>query len=311
MTFPLTIQRDPTTGRYILYMDASLYKSTGCLRRVWYTAFRGLRQGDKDFKMEFGTATHKFLQLHYAGKPLEESMAAATTHYAPILVPDSDFRHIGMLVNVCQQYHTCYSRGGDTLRAVDPSTTLECKFAYPFYQTDKTEVLLCGTIDMIGMLGSRKVIVDHKTTSLTQVESYLNSYQLSPQLMLYKLIYQRLFNNKDIGCMINGIFLSKSGKTKFERSMIFEYTELQLCKLERHVRSTVVEIVNQFESLLENPTTHNDPLSRFPENYTCCDEKFGMCQFSSICSVDSPDDKEAVIGNSFTQKQYNPLKFSE
>lgn len=303
----LSTQRDEKTGKYILYFDASLYKSSSCLRKVYYTLIRGLRREGKYHKMEYGTAFHKYLQAFYEGQSLEAAMKLATDHYASIVVPDSDWRHIGHLVNTIMQYDKEY-RGGDMLRAVDSTRTLEAKFAYPFYQTSKVEVLLCGTIDMIGLLGNRKVIVDHKTTSIMGADSYLNSYQLSPQLMVYRLIYDRLFPNDDVGCLINGIFLSKTGKTKFQRSMIFEYTKQQIKNLELHLLSTVKHIVNEFEIMLNQQQLK-------PENFMCsyisCDEKFGQCQFSSVCLVDNDEDKESVIANEFVIKQYNPLKFSD
>lgn len=305
----INLQQDPATGKYILYFDASLYKSSACLRRVYYTLFRGLRREGKDFKMEFGTATHRFLQAWYGGRPVEDCLKLATDYYAPIPVPDSDFRHIGQLVNVCMGYHKQYGGGADMLKPVSPEA-LECKFAYPLYFTPRVEVLLCGTIDMIGVLNGRKVIVDHKTTSIMGTESYLNSYQLSPQLMVYKLIYQKLFGQTDdIGCLINGIFISKSGKTKFERSMIFEYTSKQIHNLEFHVMETVKNIVKGFELLLDNPDMKDVGDVAFPNAYTCCTEQWGMCQFNHICLMDSDDDKESIISNEFVSRTYEPLNF--
>lgn len=309
----LPIQKSQDGKRHILMFNASLYKSSSCLRKVWYTLFRGLTKDSKDFKMAFGTATHKFLQAHYEGKDFEQGLKLAVDYYANIYVPDGDFRHAGYLASVCMQYKDFYKNGGDMLRVVDSVKTLECSFAYPFYQTANVEVLLCGTIDMIAIMGGRKVIVDHKTTSVTQVDTYLNSYQLSPQLMVYKYIYQKLFKGEDVGCLINGIFLSKTGKTKFQRSMIFEYTPNQLEILQHHLIQTVEHIVSNFEAALnlweKNPDYRIMQL--FTPNYTCCDEKFGMCQFAPVCMTDSDEDKESIISNEFVTKIYNPLKFSE
>lgn len=301
----LAIQRDPTSGKYILHVDASLYKVSACSRKVWYTLFRGLRKQGKSHIMDFGTAFHKFAQAHYAGIPLEAAMKIATDYFSTVPVPDGDWRHLGSLVNVIMQYHKQYA-GSDLLRAKD-SASLEAKFAYPFYQTDKCEVLLCGTIDMIGSYAGRSVIVDHKTTSITGVETYLNSYQLSPQLMMYKFIYEKLFGvDRDIGCLINGVFLGRTGKNTFQRSEIFDFTPSQMHNFEHHLLDTIMKIVSAFESLEEGLED-----VAFLQNFTCCDEKYGQCQFTPLCQTDSPDDREMVIANSFTTTEYNPLRFQE
>src|SRR6185295_12008553 len=192
----LALQHDPQTGRYIIMFDASIYKESSCSRKLFYKLIRGLRSSTKEFKMEYGTAFHKSMVEFYTTGNLDNMIKLATDHYCSpeIFIPETDWRTPANLVTTVVKYWQQYGEGKERLVAVkdnEGKPILEKTFAIPYYQDDLFEVLLTGTIDMIALdnLTGYTLLVDHKTTSLTQVDNYLNSYYLSPQLMLYNYVY--------------------------------------------------------------------------------------------------------------------------
>jgi len=309
----LPIIRDAKTGRYIIKYDASAHLDSNCLRKMWYRIFRGIRHGDKDYKMEYGTAFHKAMVVHYSGGTLEQCIDVAFQHYTQpdIFVPDNEWRSSAHLVLCINQYIAHYKKNGDMLSPSldkEGKPILEKKLSYPYYKTERVEFLLEGTIDFKGKWCSQyDVIADHKTTAITQKESYLNGYTLSPQLMMYKFIHDQLFGG-NIACMINGVFLNRSGKNSFHRSELFTFSDEQMDNFKYQLNIKVMQLVKLFETLLdENNIVELNSL--FYPNYTCCDEKYGMCEYAMLCRMPSAQDREFLIQNEYNIKTYNPLDF--
>ncbi len=70
--------------------------------------------------------------------------------------------------------------------------------------------------------------------------------------MFYNLIWNTLFPDEYIGCMINGIFLARSNKNKFERSEIFEFSKDRLAKFKDYVDDLVDRIILKFDDYVDN-----------------------------------------------------------
>jgi len=312
MTLQLPIEQDKETGRYILRYDASLHSKSNCYMYVWNRLFLGLTTEHKDFKMEYGTAFHKALAHWYRGNHNpEQCIALAVAHYAPVTVPTSDWRSLAHLVNCLMQYFEHYG-SGDTLVAgrIGTEYLVEKNFAYPFYRTDTTELLLCGTIDLKGECMNRHVICDHKTTSMSQNPTgYLAKADPSAQLLTYATINSLLFPTEPpIGVMLNGIFLNRTNKNVFQRSDLIEPTEWQL----RHHKNALIgkakEIISRFESVLASKPGE-DPAELFPPNFTCCSAEYGMCEFVPMCRCLDADSRAAIASSNFVSKKYDPLQF--
>jgi hypothetical protein len=291
-------------GKYIMKIDASLIKESACERKLWYMLFRGLRKRNSNHKMEYGTAVHKALESYYSDNDKDKAINAAIDHYADVLVPDKDFRDLAHLVNLLTQYFKV-----DTGLEVkcDPEPLLEMRFAYPYRQTEKLDILFCGTIDFVGTYFGRPVIVDHKSTAAYNTSSYFAAYKVSPQLMFYNMIWNTMFPEDYIGCMINGIFLGRSNKNKFERSEIFEFSKDRLTKFKAYVDDLVDRLVAKFDE-------HSDDLDREPEsiflsNFASCETRFGLCSFSPLCTANNKDDRQSIIEMDYVRKVYDPLQF--
>ena len=298
-------------GRYIVKLDASLYTQSACPRRLWYMGGRGLRYDTKSHKMEYGTAFHKALQEYYTTGNTKKSLALALEHYEQpdIHIPENDFRDIGHLAATLQQYFMTYEKlDGLKPDMGDEGPLLEQRFAIP-YDTDgeRIDVVLCGTIDMIGSFNGIPVLVDHKTTALMQVDRYLESYQNSPQMMMYTMIHKHLFPDEDRGVVINGIFLARNGKSKFQRSTIITFPKHVLAEFESHLREVVRSFMSGLRRVLDKGAEAEEV---FLPNFTCCQTKFGECSFSPVCTTPRAEDREVIIDSLFsTTNTYDPLMF--
>ena len=298
-------------NRYVIKLDASLYSQSACPRRLFYLGARGLVYDTKSYKMEYGTAFHKALQEYYTTGDTKKALAIALEHYCQpdIYIPDSDFRDAGHLAATLTQYFSTYEKfDGLKPDMSDEGPMLEQRFAIP-YDTDgeRIDVVLCGTIDMIGTLNGMPVLVDHKTTSLTAVDRYLDSYYNSPQMMMYTMVYKHLFPDEDRSVVINGIFLSRSGRNKFRRSTLITFPDHVLTEFENHVRTVVKSFMAGIRRVVDDGET---PENVFLPNFTCCETKFGTCNFSPVCTTPRAEDRETIIGTTFTTRNtYDPLQF--
>jgi hypothetical protein len=292
-------------GKLILKIDASLIKESACERRLWYMLCRGLRKRNSNHKMEYGTAVHKALESYYFDGDTEKAVNAAIDHYADVLVPDKDFRDLAHLVNLLNQYFK--EDTGLTVRR-DPDPLLEMRFAYPYLQTPELDVLFCGTIDFVGTYFGRPVIVDHKSTAAYGIASYFASYKISPQLMFYNLIWHKLFPEDNVGCMINGLFLGRSNRNKFERSEIFEFSKDRLDKFQAYIDDLVRRIRSKL-TVYFNTHADQDGEDIFLSNFACCETRFGLCSFAPLCTANSAGDRESIVNMDYVNKVYDPLQF--
>jgi len=309
MNLPFTLQQDPATKRYILRFNASLYKESNCLRKVYYRAVEGLTQEGKDFKMEYGTAFHKALRLRYDGGDLQAQCKVALDHYMSVDCGE-DWRSSAHLLNCITQYDIAYKADMvQPLTLPDGTRALEITFSIPFYRNKWIEVLLCGTIDMIGRYLGQVVIVDHKTTSLSQADSYLASYRTSPQLMVYELACGIILPNVVQGSVINGIFLSKTNKNTFKRSEVISFSDSQKRRFEIGLRGRIALIADNLAKHIDNSATQESLDELLNCNYTCCEETLGQCSFVGLCACDSEADATSLKSLNFVNRIYDPLTF--
>ncbi len=295
---------EKTEDRYILRIDASSYRESTCDLKFYYTTVRGLRNNHMNHKMEYGTAYHKALEEFYSSGDKTTALNRALEHYSnpEIVVPETDWRTSGHLANCLNQYFENYAEiDGLVVDRHMGEPLLEMKFAYPFYTNGTVDVLLCGTIDFLGTYFGENIICDHKSTAVTAIDRYLNAYRMSTQLMAYTMVLRKLFPDRNYQAIINGIFLSRSGKNKFQRSAILDFSADRMEKFENHLTQTVKNFADNIRLGLEKN------MIPFLPNFNCCETKFGMCKFANVCNAG--EHAEVVIENEYYTKLYNPLEF--
>lgn len=309
----ITAHKDEATGKYTIFLNASAYKVTACPRRAFFILLAGLKEkGGTSYKMEFGTAFHKFVRLLYMDVDLGVAVKTAIDHYMPS-AEFADWRSMEYLVQLCKDYIE-YEKNTKFFAPVliDDKPALEQRFALPFYSSDTADYVLCGTIDMIAehpLYG--KVIVDHKTTSVRMKESYLASYEFSPQLAIYTLIANKL-NLGVRAAVINGIFMSKGKPAEFAVSGDITFTAQQLAELEARLKKFVLTLDGTLTEYLRFASENiYYSIDLFPRDFTQCEGKWGMCPFTPLCRNDSYETVSALANDLFKAEPYNPLKFQE
>jgi len=310
---------DKTSGLPILMIDASALKTSGCMRRLWFTAVEGVkpRESAPKIAMEFGIAFHKFCQeFHDTGK-VEVGMKNALDYYQKLDISfgEKEYRTPEKLLQTCFGYAAEYKFDNFQIlrNAATGEALVEQKFAieYPGFETLGFHVLLVGTIDAIGTLnGNELVIMDHKTTSVWDKENYLDAYKASPQLKFYKLVLQRyaeLYPStfgqfREAGTMINGIFLAKAGDAKFKRSQVYNFTEENMKEFEVLLHQKITELCLVSLKSVGLPAATG-------KIHDLCNSAFGLCPYFHGCNLPSESDTQDWLETNCERKQYDPRTF--
>ena len=108
--------------------------------------------------------------------------------------------------------------------------------------------------------------------------------------------------------MINGLFLGRTNKNKFERSEIFEFSNDRLAKFQAYIDDLVGRIRSKLD-IYFNTYTEQDGEDIFLSNFACCETKFGLCGFTPLCTANSAGDRESIVNMDYTRKVYDPLQF--
>jgi hypothetical protein len=291
----------------IIYINASLMKESSCLRRLQHISLDGYTNAAKDHKIEYGSAFHVFAADRLKGISTELALKSALTYYTTCgcIVPDNDYRTDIHLAQTCLEYDNIYQFDSfKVLRNKDGSPLVEQVFGWPIYQNESVEVILCGTIDAIGMVGNEVVIMDHKTTGAYNIGEYLEGYNLSVQFMTYQYIVETLARTypdtfgrmHGVGTMINGVFIKKAGAT-FQRSQIIRYEDHKMKAYESFLMNTVKNLVD----------VHLNAGSLAQQNFTCCENIYGKCKFFSACAAPSEESRVMILDNLYVKKDYNPM----
>lgn len=309
-----------------ILFDASALGLAGCIRRLKWTVIDGYRKKLNNNDIEFGTAIHKFRaiyrQLGKAGIPA--GVKAAQDHMLNTemyVKPNKKHLTPEFAVNVCLFYAQQYP---DTERfepiRIGEEAIIEKRFVLPYLVVDDFEVLLVGTIDEIGKFKNGiTAVCDLKTTSVWNVDEYLESYFLSHQLLFYAYILQRYANEHqqdpvaelckfEVGNFIDAIFLPANDdptKIKFERSQVFIFKPETLREFERLLYAKVMYLVNSVKEFQKT----GEELPREGIVNQACQRKFGPCEFFDACKWGESETSIKVMDRNFVKIEYNPLLF--
>lgn len=339
----MNTQTTPT----ILYLDASSLRLSACKRRLFFNNVLGLRAPRENIDMVFGKAFHTYAEWtdRTEGK---DDLACINAAKLQFLDQTSNNRcdipkrkaHLNLkyLMEVCMKYGYAYKTDNiKVLRAVETDKPLvECKFAIPIFKRDNVIIMLAGTIDKICLQfqDNWPFVLDYKTTSAWEQDTYLSQYSLDPQLMVYcwalrwmyrfgiangevdesgatnpftfyinALKQQACFERGIYGGQIYGVFLSSQGTTTFKRSSMFVYNDEKLDEFELLVNQTATRL---YEATLAGLNSPREGIV----NAACTGGK-RPCDFGRLCNAPDQQSVESLIDNSFIKVPYNPLRFGE
>jgi hypothetical protein len=263
-------------GRWIIYIDASSLKDSACPRKFYWNVMCGLRPRYEGslVSMPYGTAIHKAFQNYYSNYTIKDCIMPAIDYYTPYndsILNEYEFRTTPHLVQTLKVYFKQNPQGSDGIKAIltgknadgIDTYSVEQQFQFPFYQTSKTIVQLCGTIDINGLYFGQRCLIDHKTVGMSvaldddgkpsnkdvqrRMDSYFEEYKMNIQPQLYIWVDNHLNRKGDIYLpfVVNGIFVKKVTKKAldegrfdgcyFQRSKVIEYSPEQMSRFENTV----------------------------------------------------------------------------
>lgn len=313
-------------------IDASSVRESSCMRRFFWTVVGGYREKIPSNDMVFGSAFHKFAEvLEATGGNLAASLLEAKAIYQPEnykMKSKKQYMNDVYLIKVCMDFYlkewipAQENLTGFHVLKLNGAPLVEKKFALPFYTCDQFDILLCGTIDKLGRIGTSGVysIADYKTTSSWDKEEYFNSYLLDPQFNVYSLVIHKLavqfptslFAEMVAGRLsyfIEGIFLKSDGVT-FQRSDVMHVKKERLMVFEAMLNKLVARLATEITVWLA--AGEPDDTTYIPsegELNGACKTVYGSCKFFNACAAPDSVATGHVLRNNYKREQYNPLLF--
>lgn len=302
---------DKSSGKKVYTIDASLLAQADCLRKINYVHNEGLHTDISQYKMDYGNAFHRFRASFRSNKNINEGRKKAVEFFLPrcAVVPENDFRTVDHLMETCLAYGEFYKNDGLTTVKIKDNLALEFSFCFPYLSTPQYDVVLCGTIDEVGMLDGRPCIVDCKVTALWKKDDFFDNFELDPQFRFYSWILKQFGLTLDyLPAMIDGIFIKKitekvknkvTGKLEkavgftgasFARSHLIEYSDKSMEEFEVWLKDKISQIIKAEETGIWNP------------NFNCCNDVYGACEFAKMC-------KGFITPDFYLRREYNPLNF--
>jgi hypothetical protein len=315
--------------------DASAFKESSCDLRLFLTTVEGYKGKNHNNDIEFGSAFHKFRAALRNGAGFEVGMIMARNHYNEAeytVKSNKKYLTTKFLELVCGGYATKYANdalvpvitphdialpNGDVIPRGSPLIEPTTRFAFPYYVDDVCEILIAGTIDELAQWKgtSGYVIVDAKTTSVWDVETYFRSYNLNPQMITYRWAIRQyalaypdsflaLIDQQEVSAMIDGIFYA--GETKppeYRRSKPIIFSEQDIEEFGVLVKEKVAELVLDIHKFVE---TGKLPLRKGFLNGSC-QTPYGPCKFFNVCAAPDAESRESILESHFNKGTYNPL----
>lgn len=312
--------------KHTIFIDASALKNSACGLKVFYTVVKGYRAKYTTNIIAWGSGFHKFRALHRGRNPRALIEAIQLFESTP-KVEVKKFLTKGSLATACMDYAEKFPMDKDILQPIEGLIEPASRFAIPYASEPEVDVIIAGTMDSVehkkreAFSEACNLIVDAKTTGTWKVREYMDSYRLSPQLLMYRWairqyakmrpesIWAKLDQTK-LGCMIEGIFYTAkpddTGATvKFIRSEPIFFTDNQLETFERMLKIAIAKIIADVKIYVHTGKIPD------PDGIMCdaCNTKYGPCNFADVCLAPDDEAMESILERDFKVEHYNPLEF--
>lgn len=157
--------------------------------------------------------------------------------------------------------------------------------------------LLCGHLDRVVSYNDDLFVLDHKTTTMSAGDWYMQQWSPNNQMTLYALAGKVVLNAPMRGVIIEAAQILLEKPNKFTRG--FAYRSDQI----------IHEWLSDLEITLEL-AQHYAKANHWPMNDTACG-MYGGCKFQKVCSK-NPEVRKHYLNADFTQLdedlRWNPLK---
>lgn len=329
------------TEKLTIMLDASALKGATCINYLFNTVVIGYREKGSNNDTEWGSAFHKFRYI-FRDKGLEAFPIAcitATKYFKEkemYVKPTKKFLTDVFLQQAMLSYATRYKNDPfevvrvpkDSLpndmqkESTENSVPLleqYCQFAFPVYIDDSVEILIAGTIDEINKhrTGNMYSFCDCKTSGTWKRQYFFRSFEVNPQLILYRWVIQQYginFPNSifgkmlqyDISCFIDGVFYDNKEVT-LQRSDVWIIGDNTLKEFEMLLKQQIDKLVYWCHEFIKNPSV---AIPREGIINGACNTNFKECIFLPGCiNANNRETYRLILDNNLIKKHYNPLEF--
>lgn len=326
----MKITTNESNGKVRIMLDASAFKESSCLLRTFYQTVAGYTDKIQYNDVEFGSAFHIFRRIvREKGQDGLGLAIRSARHYfetKPMNIKSKKkYLTSQYLLDACVKYFEEYEI--DRLKPIwitkkdgIKEVLLELPFTFPYYVDDQIEILMAGTMDELGKFDNGIVCVtDMKTTSVFDIDGYFDSYRLSPQLIFYRWSIKQYakafpesflatYDKEDIGCMIDGMFLSGANNpVELRRSDVHVITESALTEFDFLLRKKVDALIAEVKHCIK----HNVVPIRYGMLDGSCQTIYGKCKYFNVCAARDDTIRAVLLERDFVQRPYNPLAFGK
>ena len=276
-----------------------------CPRKYYYKLIEGYQAKSKSIHLYYGGLYAGALERFYKYRARGMSIDAATmavvretlnvTWDAPNDRPmpfphaaKTRFSLIRSIVWYIAQYGDESEGGLQTLILKNGEAAVELSFRFEM----EDDIILCGHLDRVAVLGDEKSILDQKTTGSTIGPYYFEQFKPNNQFSLYILAGKIVFDIPVKGVIIDAAQIAVSF-TRFERG---------------HTYRTQEELDEWWDSALTviRLTQSYTMLRKFPMNLASCGN-YGGCEFRHVCAA-APKIRQKILDHDFTRKVWDPIK---
>lgn len=323
-----------------IILDASALKNSSCMLRMFYDVVCGYKEALPNNDTVFGSAFHTFRAHWRLTGDWFGAVAKAKKYYALTeknIKKNKTFLTEGFLVEICRQYEEKYTndefevfRKPDGVALIEPET----RFAFPFYTDNELDILMAGTMDEMGRFRISKHfgICDVKTSAVWDIRTFMNSFKLNPQLLLYRWAVQKYakfapdsiwaeIESNTIKCFIDGIFYKKGTNDSGPSATLMRKDEFGSIDYIIFKQKEIDEFDGQVTKHILGEGGFKDGVKRWISTgqipprqgivTDSCNTKFGMCKYAAACSAPDDEARKYYFQNNFITKMYNPMTFGE
>ena len=298
---PAPTEYSELIGRTIDNTALGMYKR--CPRMYQYAMVQHRRRRGLTPALAYGQAWHTALETHYSVPeiPLVELddrvCDAVLNKWEPASNTD-DYRTLERLLTEYDKYLKKYGPGWEeeakTVGWPDsPLVEIAIELNIPGARHP-----YCGKLDRIIEVHGQYLIEDHKTASQLR-NDYFAQWEMSDQMMGYAALASIITGKPISGVRINLHVIRKSDSVFERRTIPFAQP-----RLDQWMRN-----YDLWLGRLETDLTLHQigAPGAFPENYSACAGKYGMCTYASVCSL--PERlRQGALRQDFEEEPWNPLE---
>ena len=299
----------PLIDNHLFIDNTFLEKLNACERAVEYAYLHRRVASHSAAALNFGGALHHALAYRYANCPdyvtpdeTSKIHSMLSEWFQTNPNPEEDYQNLDLATRTIDAYNSAYM--GEEFKTLTLSSTpaVELPFVFPLCRYQGINIMYCGRIDLAVHIDNQLFVVDHKTTSIMG-EQFFQGLSVSPQMMGYCAgIEQLLPTEKCYGFLVNVI--KKTRPTKLNGLKI-PRESFQRLKVYLNP-GTLAEWRRNTIALIEAFIT-NYYKGFLPQKKTWCVNKYGRCEYLSVCQLEDTNRPLALATGEFRDNIWSPL----